>query len=129
MECIWDGVLPWPKTASENPVRDARRWSRLAKDDRISSGVGLFDEASSDDVLFAKHLDGTDRLMVGVVASVFRQVRQRCLSRIGAILLSNRTLCWKRTIVVDDMAYFYPPSRFEFQFQGQKNELIVTMTS
>lgn len=73
MECIWEGVLPWPKTASGKPVRDARRWSRLAKDDRISSGVGLLlDNARSAGVLFVKYLDRNDGVMTDVFANGFR---------------------------------------------------------
>lgn len=40
MACICLGVLPWPKTASGKPAREARWWSRLAKEERISSGDG-----------------------------------------------------------------------------------------
>jgi len=88
-------------------VRDARRWSRLAKDDRISSGDGSLLDADagerSDDVLFVKHLmlmamDGNGdcgvvvmAVAMGVFANEFRQVRHgQCLDRDGATLRN----CW-----------------------------------
>ena len=56
-------------------MRDARRWSRLAKEDRISSGVVgelLLDEAAAriGGVMVVKYLDGT---AVHAFANEFRR--------------------------------------------------------
>ena len=72
-------------------MRDARRWSRLANEDRISSGVVgelLLDAAARiGGVMVVKYLDWA---AVHAFANEFRRVMQRqCFSRIGATLLRS----------------------------------------
>jgi len=92
MAWICLGVLPWPKTASGKPAREARWWSRLAKEERISSGDGGWGGSlnamgvlaklrllGEDDEMSSE--DGDDGLAVLVATTSGKVERTNCTGR------------------------------------------------